>query len=222
MSAKRAMVFANGRIANLKHAQALLKPGDWLIAADGGARHLMRMGLMPHLLIGDLDSLTRKEVLALEQAGVQVERHPVEKDETDLELALRAAQREGCKQVNIIGALGGRLDHSLGNLMLLHNARYAGMDIRLDDGVEEVFIIREKAEIFGRVGETVSLLALSQPVEKISTQGLRYPLRSETLSPGESRGISNVMEADTALVEHAGGALVCVHTRKFEKKEAKK
>lgn len=214
MSPKRVIILANGKIANPAAARALLQPGDWIAAADGGGRHLARWGVTPHLLVGDLDSLSLREALRLQKLGVKIERHPVDKDETDLELALRAAQAEGCTQVVIIGALGGRLDHTLGNLLLLQNPRFAAMDLQLDDGVERVFIIRSKAEIVGKAGDTVSLLAVSRPVEGIFTSGLRYPLTGETLSPGETRGISNVMEADAAQVEHTGGALVCIHTRK--------
>jgi thiamine pyrophosphokinase len=222
MSPKRAIILANGKIANPAAARALLQPGDWIAAADGGGRHLASWGVTPHLLVGDLDSLSMREASRFERLGVKIERHPAEKDETDLELALRAAQAEGCTRVVIIGALGGRLDHTLGNLMLLQNPRFAEMDMRLDDGMEEVFIIHGRAEITGKAGDTISLLALSQPVEGIFTEGLRYRLRGERLSPGETRGISNVMEADTALVNHAGGALVCIHTRKVIKKGAKK
>lgn len=214
MSLKRAVILANGKIANPAAARALLQPGDWIAAADGGGRHLARWGVNPHLLVGDLDSISLKEATRLERLGVKIERHPADKDETDLDLALRAAQVEGCTQVVIIGGLGGRLDHTLGNLMLLQNARFAGMDVHLDDGVEEVFIIRGRAEIAGKAGDVVSLLALSQPIEGITTYGLRYPLRGETLSPGETRGISNVMETVAARVEHSGGVLVCIHTRK--------
>lgn len=214
MPENRAVVFANGHIANLAAAQALIKRGDWLVAADGGARHLMNMGLMPHLVVGDLDSLTRKEVNLLEQAGVQFERYPVEKDETDLELALRAVQVAGYRSAVIIGGWGGRLDQTLANIMLLQNERFAGLDLRLDDGVEEVFFIRQRAEINGKSGDTVSLLALSLAVAGIRTVGLRYPLRGETLTMGKTRGISNVMVADLAVIEHTGGKLICFHSRK--------
>lgn len=208
-----AFIFVNGQIPNLQRARQLLAAGDWLVAADGGARHVMKMGLIPHRVVGDLDSLSDEDVTYLEQAGAQIERYPVEKDETDLELALRAALAGGWKNIRIVGALGGRFDQSLGNLFLLTQPGLENYDIRLDDGMEEVFLIRQKGWIDGEIGDTVSLIPLGTPVKNVVTSGLHYPLNGETLLPDRTRGISNVLTAPQADVSHDGGVLVCIHTR---------
>ncbi len=214
LSAKRTVIFVNGRLRSPKRLAALLRPDDWLIAADGGLRHLRRLGLAPRLLIGDLDSVTEDEVRWAAENGAEVRRYPREKDETDLELALAAGLQTGSREILLAAALGGRLDQTLGNLGLLLRPELDGLDVRLEDGREEVFLIRGLAEIQGRAGDIVSLLPWNGPAEGVTTQALRYPLRGETLYPDRTRGISNEMQGDTAQVSLRAGILLCIHTRK--------
>ncbi|TLN12603.1 thiamine diphosphokinase, partial [bacterium] len=139
---KRTVIFVNGRLRSTQRLAALLRPDDWRIAADGGLRHLRRLNLAPHLLIGDLDSVTEEDVQWAVAMGAEVRRYPREKDETDLELALRAAVLGGSREILLAAALGGRLDQTLGNVFLLMRPELAGLDVRLEDGREEVFLIR--------------------------------------------------------------------------------
>jgi thiamine pyrophosphokinase len=208
------VIFANGQLPDDSAALSLIHPNDLLIAADGGARHMSRLGLVPHLLIGDLDSLGAREVKRLERAGVELRRYPREKDETDLELALREAHSLGCREIVVMGGLGGRMDQTLGNLYLLLQPALVTADARLDDGCVEAFWVRHRAVLQGRPGDVVSLLPLMGPVEGIITRGLRYPLRGETLYPEHSRGISNEMVENEATVAAAQGFLLCLHERK--------
>jgi len=217
MPVQRAVLFVNGLISDLEAARALLQPGDFLIAVDGGARHLAAMGLLPNLLIGDLDSLSTAEIAALETAGVPIQRYPVEKDETDLELAIQAALQRGAIRLLLVGALGGRIDQTLANIFLLTSPLLAGVEARLDDGIEAVSVIRGRALIRGRAGDTLSLLPVGGPASGITTTGLRYPLHAETLFPDRSRGVSNEMLTDRAEINLDEGVLLCVHTRKKEK-----
>lgn len=214
LSPKRTVIFVNGRLRSAKRLAALLRLDDYVIAADGGLRHLRRLGLPPHLLIGDLDSVTEEDVRWAVNNGAEVRRYPREKDETDLELALTAALSNGSGAILLAAALGGRLDQTLGNLGLLLHPELAGLDARLDDGREEVLFIRGQAEVRGQAGDTVSLLPWNGPAEGVTTQALRYPLRGETLYPDRTRGISNEMQGDTAQVSLSAGILLCIHTRK--------
>jgi thiamine pyrophosphokinase len=209
----RAVIFANGPVDDLPAAARLLRPEDTLIAADGGLRYLNQLGRLPALLIGDLDSTTPDDVQRLSQAGVPVERHPVAKDETDLELAILRAAADGFTRVLVIGALGGRLDQTLANLALLADPRFASLDLVLDDGREEAFLIRTQAAIHGAPGDTISLLPLQGDAHGVTTQSLEYPLHAETLYPYRTRGISNRMLAATAHVSLTAGLLLCIHTR---------
>lgn len=210
---RRALIFANGDISDLQAAQTMLNPGDTLIAADGGMRHLRHLGRTPDLVVGDLDSLPENELSRLEQAGVRVVRFPTHKNETDLELALQAAVEQGFDVIIIMGALGGRLDQTLGNINLLAAPFLQGKAVHLDDGRQEVFRITSAAEIRGEPGDTVSLLPVEGEAQGVTTVGLKYPLDGETLYSYQTRGISNVMQGKTARVELSRGVLLCVHTR---------
>ena len=210
----RAVLFVNGELRNPAVVQELLQPSDYLVCVDGGLRHLRRLGLQPHLVIGDLDSISAAEVLELERDGIRIQRYIVDKDETDLELALLAVLKEGYHTMLLVAALGGRLDQTLGNLFLLSRSELSGCDIRLEDGLEEVFIIHAQETILGQPGDIVSLLPMEGKVTGIVTGGLRYPLHDETLWFDHTRGVSNVMLENQAVVEVASGVLLAIHTRR--------
>jgi len=209
----RTVIFANGCLPSLEAARALLRPDDTIVAADGGARHLLAMGLLPHLLVGDLDSLDAASLAQMEAASVEIRRYPTDKDETDLELALRHALEGGADSILIVGALGGRLDQTLANLSLLTDPAFEGLDLRLDDGAEEAFFCRRQAEVRGRSGEVVSLIPWGGPVEGVVTEGLQWKLSGETLYPHQSRGVSNVLAGNMASVRINSGLLLVVHGR---------
>jgi thiamine pyrophosphokinase len=211
---KRAVIFVNGTLADADAVNQRLRPDDWLVAADGGLNVMKSIGLHPHLLIGDLDSVNPSDVIELQSAGVEIRKYPVEKDETDLELALLVAASAGYKSIWLVAALGGRLDQTLANINLLLLPELADRDVRLFDGMEEVFLIRDKVTIHGQPGEIVSLIPLQWPVTGITTRGLKYPLKGETLYPERSRGISNCLQGKTARVQVESGGLLCIHTHK--------
>jgi thiamine pyrophosphokinase len=216
MEPVRAVLFVNGELRNPDVVKEMLQPSDYLVCVDGGLRHLKSLGLKPHLVIGDLDSISPAEVLDLERECVRIQRYPVDKDETDLELALLAALKEGYRTLRLVAALGGRLDQTLGNLFLLTRPELSGCDVRMEDGLEEVFIIRAQETVFGQPGDTVSLLPLAGSVTGVVTWGLQFPLHGETLWFDRTRGVSNVMLENRAVVEVASGILLVIHTRRAD------
>jgi thiamine pyrophosphokinase len=210
----RALIFANGELRDSGAARAIVEPEDVIIAADGGARHALELGVIPNAIIGDFDSLSEAEVRVFSDMGVHLLRFPTSKDETDLELALAHAVRAGHRPIVVIGAYGGRLDQAIGNISLLSNPEFIDSDVRIDDGITEAFFITAKGSIHGKAGDTVSLIPWGNSAEGVSTDGLVYPLNKETLLPYRTRGISNQMLAETARVSLKRGLLLCVHIRK--------
>jgi thiamine pyrophosphokinase len=211
---KRAVIFANGHLPDAHRASGLVKPGDVLIAADGGTQHMLAMGLTPSVIIGDLDSLPLA-MLETIKPNPTVFQHPRDKEETDLELALQYALDQGYSPIRIVAALGGRLDQTLGNLSLLTATAWQEHDIRLDDGLEEVFFTRTKAEWLGEAGDIVSLLPWGAPVHGVITNGLKWQLSNEILAADKTRGISNEMLGGTASVQITTGLLLIIHSRRF-------
>jgi thiamine pyrophosphokinase len=209
----RAVIFVNGRIPELELIRRLIQPEDTLLAADGGTRHILALGLMPSIIIGDLDSLTPEVRRSTEQSGTRLIQYPRDKDETDFELALHYAIENGYRQILVVAALGDRLDHTLGNLALLSDPRLSTFDVRLDDGVEEAFFTRGSCQVRGAVGDIVSLIPWEGEVSGVTTDGLRWPLRGEKLHPDKTRGISNELLEETASVSLKSGLLLIVHHR---------
>lgn len=212
---KRALIFINGNLPDLDAVRHILHPDDFMIAADGGTRHLLALDLLPSVVIGDLDSLDPAHRLTLEKNHVEIIQHPRDKDETDLELAINYALDLGYQNIRLVAALGGRLDQTLANLSLLANPSLAELDVRIDDGVEEAFFIRRQAQIHGRAGETVSLIPWGGDVTGIRTEGLRWPLHGETLYAYKTRGISNEILSEEARINIKSGLLLCIHSSKI-------
>lgn len=211
---QRAIIIANGELRDLENARALIAADDLLIAADGGARHCRALGLIPHIVVGDLDSLTPDERADLERAGTRFEIHPANKDETDLELALIRAAEERAEHIAVLGALGDRLDMTMANVLLLLHPRLAAFRVELRNGRQIAWLIRPPGDdaIHGGPGDTLSLIPLGGDAVDITTHGLAYPLRNETLATGPARGVSNLFAEPIARVELRAGVLLAVLT----------
>ena len=225
-SARGALVVADGDVPRRAVLDAAW-PG-WadevglVIAADGGWEKAAAIGLLPDLLVGDADSLSEERFAELAAAGVPIERSPVAKDESDAELALLAALRRGATHVIVLGALGGkRFDHTLANVGLLGLPGPGEAEVELLDGTTRVRLLRApvagggpaSCSLSGQIGDLVSLLPVGVPAFGITTEGLLYPLRGETLPPGPARGLSNVRIAADASVTFHQGSLLVIETR---------
>jgi thiamine pyrophosphokinase len=209
----RVIIVAGGRPNQGDTWRRWVRPGDQIIGADGGAARALAWGLVPDWVIGDLDSLSARQQKALEARGCHFLVHPRAKDETDLELALTYAAEQGAQEIVILGALGGRLDHTLANLLLLALPQLAGRSVRLVDGPEEVLLLRsgEEAVLEGQPGDLVSLLPLDGDARGVTTSGLAWPLQAGTLRFSFSRGISNEMTGTEATIRLDHGLLLVIH-----------
>jgi thiamine pyrophosphokinase len=233
----RIIIIANGTPPAQRDIERWLRAGDTLLCADGGAKAALALGLSPQHVIGDFDSLTADELSALQSRGATLHRHPAHKDETDLELALLMAiqifntentERNKTfskpsvisvvkEEIVVLGAMGGRIDHELANMLLLAMPALKGARVVLAHGAEQLFAIDARdgettARLHGHAGDTVSLLPFNGDAHGITTTGLEYPLRDESLFVGPARGVSNVMLADETSVTLRAGMLLCVVT----------
>jgi thiamine pyrophosphokinase len=212
---QRIVIFANGELPDINKARTILRDDDYIICADGGTRHASSLDLKPALVIGDMDSAESSLLQKLQADGVSIERYPRDKNETDLELAINKAIELNPKEIVIIAALGGRIDQALANIALLSDVRLFMFDIRLDDGVEEIFFCRDQVQVHGGSGAIVSLIPWQGAVTGIQTENLRWSVDNETLHPDKTRGISNEMTDDVASIKISSGMLLIVHTRKW-------
>ena len=207
----RIIIFANGNLPNLEKARQLIRPNDFILCADGGTRHAVALELTPNIVLGDLDSISDEERIKMKESGVEVIQYSADKNETDLELAINHALTLNPEKILILAALGGRMDQTLANISLLSNSLLASHNIKLTDGVEELFFCRDQAKVIGRSGDIVSLIPWQGEVTGVFTENLRWHLHHETLYPNKTRGISNEMTSDTATVSITSGLLLITH-----------
>jgi thiamine pyrophosphokinase len=226
----RTIIIANGDPPTDRDIAQWLRQGDTLICADGGARAALALGLRPHCVIGDFDSLSNADLFELERRGAQLRRYAPRKDETDLELALLLATGKlappaassgddggSTAEIVVLGAFGGRRDHELANMLLLAMPALKGAHVILAHGNQRLFVIDARdhpaqAVVRGRPGVVVSLLPFGGDAHGVRTVGLEYPLRDESLFIGPARGVSNVMLGDEAGIALHTGMLLCVVT----------
>src|SRR4051794_21359018 len=209
---RTALVFAGGDPPPPSSLDGLL-PAEVVIAADSGLRHALALGSSVDVVVGDLDSADPADVERAAAAGSVVERHPVAKDATDLELALDTARARGVERIVVIGGHGGRLDHFLANALLLAAPAlvHLGGEARLGDST--VFVVRDHLELVGAVGDLCSLLPVGGVARGVTTDGLRFPLHAEALEPGTTRGVSNELVTAHAHVSLTSGVLLAILPR---------
>jgi thiamine pyrophosphokinase len=209
----RAVIFVNGVIPDPSTVRRWVRAGDDVIAADGGAHHAVAMGLRPRVVVGDLDSLSPQLAEELAAQGVELERHPPAKDKTDLELAIERAIRDGATEILLLGALGGRLDQSLANVLLMAQQDWPAT-IHLVDDTEMATVIHggESMTLEATPGSTVSLLPLSAKVTGITYTGMLYPLDGATIPLGSTRGVSNEVVSQPATVHIKTGIALVIQT----------
>jgi len=219
LSGHLALILANGELGDLAVIRARLAEltPAVVVAADGGARYALALGLRLNALVGDFDSTSPEQTARLAADGTQLVRRPAEKDETDLELALLHAFEGGVEEAIVIAAAGGRIDMTVANVLLLLHPSLVGRRISLWVGSQTVYLRRPPGgQIDGEADDTVSLIPLGGDARGVTTHGLAFPLDDETLGSGPARGVSNRITTPPARVDLASGVLLVVHSPQTE------
>ena len=206
------LIFANGVLDEVEWIRPYLTQATAVWAADGGSRHLFRLGHLPDKVIGDMDSLEPELQAWLASNQIPFDQHPPEKDETDLELALLLAAEQPENDIWLFGLLGGRLDQTLANIFLLNHPALLDKSVQIITQTERAWLVRQQTEIVGQVGDLMSLIPLAGDAQGVSTTGLQWALQKEMLHFGQARGISNQLTAEKATIALESGLLLCVHT----------
>jgi len=210
VSVEMVVVVVAGGDAPAPSAALAVPLGAPVVAADKGLEHALALGLEVTVAVGDFDSAAPEAVEVAEAAGVRIERHPHEKDATDLELALDVAAARSPGRILVLASGGGRLDHLLSAALLLASDRYASRQVDAFFGEARVHVVRGERVLGGAPGEILTLLAATGQAKGVRTEGLVYPLRGETLEPGSSRGVSNVFADTTARISVERGVVLAI------------
>jgi thiamine pyrophosphokinase len=211
MFADTVLILANGEWEGAMRLRELADRADLIVAADGAWAKAVAAGIPVDRVIGDLDSLTDEQKASLRASDVEVQVHPADKDFTDLHLALDHALSLSPEKVIVFGAFGGRIDHTLANVLLLERAVARGVEVELIAGRETAWLIRGGFTLpIGRARDRVSLIPLSEEAV-VRTDGLRYRLDDEPLVRASAHGISNVIEEIPVRIAVRSGTVLVVH-----------
>lgn len=182
-----------------------IAPGAFVIAADAGWQNAQRLGVVPHLVLGDFDSAPPPAEAA------ELLRLPAEKDDTDTMFAARQALERGFEQLTLLGALGGRLDHQLGNLqVLLYLARRGAVALAAGETAEVRCVAPGTLRLVRQPGRFLSVLAVGGEAAGVFLQGVKYPLENAVLTPDYPLGVSNEFVQDEAVITHSAGYLYVI------------
>lgn len=201
------VVIFNGGEPTVSSLAGEITDDAYLVAADSGLDTALSWGYDVDLVVGDLDSVSAQ---ALEATTATIERHPPDKDATDLDLALQAAMRLEPDRVVVLGGQAGRFDHLMGTVLLLTSDRWADVELEWVASRARVRVMRAGATLHGAVGTLLTLLAVDGPATGITTTGLRWNLVDATLMAGSTLGVSNVFTAPVATVRMASGLLLAI------------
>lgn len=192
---------------------ARLNAADLCLAADRGAEHLAGLGIRPHAVIGDMDSVTPETRRMMEAQGCPFLLHPARKDQTDTELCITYALEKGATDITILGATGLRLDHTLANVLLLKQLDDLGIRARIMDSHNEICLVSRSLALNGEPGEILSLVPVSEKVTGVTLQGLEYPLKDAVLLMGTALGVSNRFKEPRAEIRIESGLLLVIRSR---------
>ena len=189
-------IILNGEIKNYDKTKEIIirENYDFIIGADGGCNHLYKMNITPNYIIGDLDSINNDLVDYYKSKEVIFKTYPSHKDETDSEICIYLAKELKAKEIDFYGSLGGRIDHTLANIGLMHYVRKMDIKPRIITSEEEITIIKNEEVILqGKKGDTVSVIPIMTDANNVTLKKLEYPLNNAKMGYLSSLGISNVM-----------------------------
>ncbi len=207
------IIVASGTLAYTPAIKTLLRGADLIIAADGGANHLKALNIQPHIIIGDMDSILPHGKSFFKKNHIPIITHPSKKDNTDTDLCIDYALEKGATNITLIGVTGQRLDHTLANIFLLRRLSDLGIEARIIDETNEIYLVTDYLELLGEPGDLLSVIPISDNVTGLSLKGLEYPIENASISMGSSLGISNCFKDTSATISIKTGSLLVTKSR---------
>ncbi len=209
----KALLLGNGEPPSAELFLREAQSADIFICADGAAQFALARGVWPNMAVGDFDSLDAGVLTRLRERGVDIETHPAEKDDTDIQLAAECAIKLGARSFVLLGCGGKRLDHTLGNMQVLAFLRSAGFDAEMADDYCRTRLVKdERVFITGKAGMEFSLVPTGENVIIRELSNVKYPLKDYHLVQTRPLGISNVMLGEEGVLAVEGCVAVIVVT----------
>nr|WP_317411971.1 thiamine diphosphokinase [uncultured Solibaculum sp.] len=204
---KRCVILASGPVDECETLRLLIEEDDFILCADGGLALAQRLGLKPHLAVGDFDSYHGDSL----PKDIEVIKVPPEKDDTDTMLAIRLAMKRGFHHILLLGGIGGRLDHTFANIQSMAWAAEQGAVLWMADHQNEATVLTPGVHrILKRDGYKLSLFGIGEGAFGITLKGLQYPLADAALTMTTPLGVSNEWKDEIAQIELKKGMLLLV------------
>jgi thiamine pyrophosphokinase len=208
----RAAIFLNGSPDSSDLLRRVAGRAELVVAADGGVRYALEAGVVPDLVVGDMDSLGEALTLEVERLGATLEIHPSRKDKMDGQLAVLVARERGASAADLLCAVGGRLGALIAVPHILLAAERIGLRSTVVADHGEMFVIEAGSRtVRGDPRDSVSIFPLSGPATGVTLEGMEYPLQNASLEPGDTLGFHNELTGRKATVSVEEGALLVVH-----------
>jgi thiamine pyrophosphokinase len=207
----RAAIFLNGAPDSEGLIRTVAGRADFVVAADGGARYALAAGIVPDLIVGDMDSLGEGLAQEIEDRGAELERHPARKDKMDGHLAALAAKERGATAADFVCAAGGTPGAIFALPHILLAAERQGLRSSVVADWGRMFVVEAGSRpVEGAVGDSVSVFPLAGPATGVTLEGMGYPLTNAILDPGDTLGFHNELVDGEAKVSVEGGTLLVV------------
>ncbi len=205
----RGLIVSNGDITNYEKLSKVFRVSDFVICADGGIRHLMKIHQRPDLVLGDFDSISRESIEYIEREDIKTEKHTPIKDKTDTELAMDYLIEIGCSEISLIGATGSRQDHSIANILLLAYLLEKEIKGIVYDDKNTIYLIDDQLCLKREEKTFVSIIPISDTGIVLSISGFYYDLDKVFIPFASTHGVSNEIIEDFGKIKvHRGKALV--------------
>jgi thiamine pyrophosphokinase len=204
----KCVIIANGDLEYTSDIHRVIKDAKLIISADGGAGHLRALNIVPHVMIGDFDSIFPADKLFFKEKQVRILTFSSRKNHTDSELCVSWALKNNATDITLLGVIGTRMDHTLANIFLLKKLSERHIPARIINKNNEIHIVTDFIEIKGQPGDFLSIIPVTEKVTGITLKGLEYSLVNATVEMGSSLGVSNSFKGDTASVSIEKGVLI--------------
>lgn len=209
----KTLIISNGNAINENKLKLLMDECDYVICVDGGARHLIHLGVTPDILLGDLDSIDSRSKDWMVKNNTKLIKFPSKKDKTDTELAIDYAIENRAKEIILTGVTGSRLDHTLGNIMLLWRLMTDNIKAKIIDDNNEIFIIDNNIALKKQENTYVSLIPLTKNLTGVDLKGFEYNITDGVLDQFSTMGISNEIIEDSGIIKIKDGVSLVIISR---------
>lgn len=205
----RGLIVSNGDINNYVKLNKVFKASDFVICADGGIRHLMKIHQKPDIILGDFDSINKESIEYIEKENIKIEKHSPIKDKTDTELSMDYLIEKGCSEISLMGATGSRQDHSIANVFLLDYLLKKKIKGVIYDDKNSIYLIDDLLCLKREINTFVSIIPISDSGVVLSISGFFYNLDNVFIPFASTHGVSNQITEDIGQIKiHKGRALV--------------